>query len=211
MTGIVAQNVGRTSGLVKAASGGGGGVWTLIKTLTSDGSDADLSFVNGSSDVTLDSTYPIYVFKFINIHPETDNVQLRHNASTDAGSNYNLNKTSTFFDSESPEATAFTAGMGYVAGHDIANSTSPCEITFNVGNDNDQGVSGVMWLFNPSSTTYMKHFVCQVSSCHRSDGVKNSYTAGYYNTTDDIDAIQFTFSSDEIQGGSIKLYGLSDS
>ena len=89
MTGIIAQNVARTSGLIKAASGGGGGVWTLIKTLTSDGSDSDLSFVNGADDVVLDSTYPIYLFKFINIHPETDNVQFMHNASTDAGSNYN--------------------------------------------------------------------------------------------------------------------------
>ena len=72
MTGIVAQNVARTSGLVKAASGGGG-VWTLIKTLTAS-SSSTLSFVDGTSDVVLDSTYPIYVFKFINIHPQTDGV-----------------------------------------------------------------------------------------------------------------------------------------
>ena len=210
MTGIVAQNVGRTSGLIKAASGGGGGVWTLIKTLTSDGSDSDLSFVNGSSDVVLDSTYPIYLFKFINIHPETDNVQFMHNASTDAGSNYNLTKTNTVFEGESSEGGG-DATIGYITGHDIAQGTGNAKFTYNVGNDNDQCVTGEMWLFNPSSTTFVKHFMTVVSNTHNGNYEKNTYTAGYYNTTSDIDAIQFTFSSDEIQGGKIKMYGMKDS
>ena len=95
MTGIVAQNVGRTSGLIKSA-GGGGGVWTLIKTLTAS-SSSTLSFVDGTSDVVLDSTYPIYVFKFNNIHLGTDCVDFQFNFSVDGGSNYNVTKTTTSF------------------------------------------------------------------------------------------------------------------
>ena len=209
MTGIIAQNVARTSGLVKAASGGGG-IWTLIKTLTSDGSDATMSFVNGSSDVVLDSTYPIYVFKFINIHPETDNVQFMHNASTDAGSNYNLTKHMNMFEGETGEADA-DGTLNYITGHDITNATGNAKFTYNCGNDNDQSVCGEMWLFNPSSATFVKNFFTVVSNSHNGDNIKNTYTGGYYNTTSDIDAIQFTFSSDEIQGGKIKMYGLGDS
>ena len=210
MTGIIAQNVGRTSGLIKAASGGGGGVWTLIKTLTSDGSDATMSFVNGSDDVTFDSTYPIYVFKFINIHPETDNVQFMHNASTDAGSSYILSKITTMFEAEHSEGGG-SGTLGYITGHDIAPSTSNAKFTYNIGNDNDQCISGEMWLFNPSSSTFVKNFMAVVSNTHNGNYEKNTYTGGYYNTTSDIDAIQFLFSSDEIQGGKIKMYGLKDS
>ena len=100
MTGIVAQNVGRASGLVKAVSGGG--AWTLIKELTAS-SSATLSFVDGTSDVVFDSTYPIYVFKFINIHPATDSTVFQFQCSTDGGSNYNTTMTSTFFRSAADE------------------------------------------------------------------------------------------------------------
>ena len=86
MTGIITQNVGRPSGLIKAPVAGGGSM-TLIKTLTAS-SSSTLSFVNGSSDVVLDSTYPIYKFSFINMHPATNNVGFSFNFSVDTGSNY---------------------------------------------------------------------------------------------------------------------------
>ena len=209
MTGIVAQNVGRTSGLIKAASGGGG-VWTLIKTLTSDGSDDDLSFVDGTDDVTLDSTYPIYLFKFINIHPETDNAEFQFNLSIDGGSNYNVTKTSTYFYAYHYEDGSSTS-LTYNTSGDLAQSTAFQNIATNVGADNDQSVSGYLHLFNPSSTTFVKHWISQISNAHGADIMINPYTAGYGNTTSAVDAVQFKFSADEIQGGKIKLYGLKDS
>ena len=209
MSGIISQNVGRTSGLVKAAAAGGG-VWTLIKTLTSDGSDADLSFINGSDDVTLDSTYPIYVFKFINIHPETDEVDLTFNASTDTGSNYNVTKTTTYFRAYHDEADSST-DVAYNAANDIAQGTGYQIIGRVIGNDNDQSASGYLYLFNPSSTTFVKHFFSNVNSYAYHDYSVNAYVGGYFNTTSAIDAIQFKMSADEIQGGKIKLYGIGDS
>ena len=194
---------------VTAASSLTTGAMTLIKEQTAS-SSSTIDFVHGTSDVVLDSTYPIYLFKFINIHPATDNVQFMHNGSTDAGSNYNLTKTNTVFEAEHDEADS-GATLNYITGHDIAQGTGNAKFTYNVGNDNDQSVSGEMWLFNPSSTTFVKHFMTVVSNTHNSNYEKNTYTAGYYNTTSDIDAMQFTFSSGNIDAGTFKLYGIKDS
>jgi len=209
MTGIISDNVGRTSGLIKAASGGGG-VWTLIKTLTSDGSDADLSFVDGTDDVVLDSTYPIYLFKFINIHPETDNTHFSFQGNAAGGSGYNETITSTFFESYHAESDA-EGGVAYGTAADQAQGTGFQNIVRSQGSDNDQSVSGELWLFGLSSTTFVKHFFGSANQAKASDYSYNTFFAGYFNTTSAIDEIQFKFSADEIQGGKIKLYGLGDS
>ena len=215
MSGIISQNVGRPSGLVKAAAAAGG-VWTLIKTLTSDGSDDDLSFVNGSDDVTLDSTYPIYVFKFINIHPETDDVIFEMNMSADGGSNYNVTKTTTYFTTWHSEDDSETI-LTYSSGSDLAQSTSFQRLAAGLGNDNDSSLSGEIYLFSPSSDTFAKHFISRVNLMYRTDSyspspfVMQNFISGYGNTTSAIDAIQFKMSADEIQGGKIKLYGIGDS
>jgi hypothetical protein len=207
MSGIISQNVARTSGLVKAAAAGGG-VWTLIKTLTASG-DSDLSFVNGSDDVTLDSTYPIYVFKFINIHPETDAADFTA-GFRDGGSAYDATKTTTTFYAYHDEADGVT-GLSY-ASHDMAQGTGFCQIGGDAaGADNDQCFSGYMHLFSPSDTTFVKHFMVNMSNLSEADYVVNERTAGYCNVTAAIDAVQFKFDTGNIDAGKIKLYGLGDS
>ena len=206
MTGIVAQNVGRTSGLIKAA-GGGGGVWTKIKTLTAS-ADSDLSFVDGADDVTLDSTYPIYVFKFINIQPGTDASKLTMNLSIDTGSNYNVTKTATNFYAGHTEADA--TGFGYDSG--LAQSTAAAFITVgDIGSAGDESCSGEMFLYAPSDTTFVKHWtsVCTIYGSNPQSQV--TYGAGYGNTTSAVDAVQFTMDSGTIDAGKIKLYGIGDS
>ena len=205
MSGIIAQNSGRHTGLVKASSGGGG-VWNLIETLTSDGSDSDLSFTSG-----IDSTYDEYVFKFIDIHPETDGAEFQFNMSIDSGSNYNVAKTATFFQSQHDEGDTYT-NLGYLTAHDSAQATGFQDLGRNVGNDNDQSCAGYLHLFNPSSDVFIKHFIARlnnaqdISSTHYS---AETFIAGYGNTTSAVDAVQFKMSADEIQGGSISLYGIS--
>ena len=204
MSGIIAQNSGRHTGLVKASSGGG--VWNLIETLTSDGSDSDLSFTSG-----IDSTYDEYVFKFIDIHPETDGAEFQFNMSIDSGSNYNVAKTATFFQSQHDEGDTYT-NLGYLTAHDSAQATGFQDLGRNVGNDNDQSCAGYLHLFNPSSDVFIKHFIARlnnaqdISSTHYS---AETFIAGYGNTTSAVDAVQFKMSADEIQGGSISLYGIS--
>ena len=208
MTGIISDNVGRPSGLIKAASGGGGGVWNLIKTLTAS-ADGTLDFVHGTADVVLDSTYPIYKFVYINCHPATDDVAFSFQGTTD-GSNFNTTITSTHFESYHNEADS-VAGVGYQAEQDLAQSTSFQTIQKDYGNGNDESGSGYIHLYNPSSTTFVKHFIGVNQSYHSGDYVTNDYLAGYFNTTSAITGIQFKMSSGNIDAGKIKLYGIKDS
>ena len=182
---------------------------TLIKTLTAS-SSSTLSFVDGSNDVVLDNTYPIYKFEFINIHPATDNVSFSFNLSTDGGSNYNVTKTTTYFYAYLAENNDYGI-LEYVAGLDLAQSTSDQPLSNNVGNDNDQSASGELFLFNPSSTTFVKHFMSTTNQYDRADISVNPRMAGYGNTTSAIDGVRFQMSSGNIDAGTIKLYGLKDS
>jgi len=207
MTGIIAQNVGRTSGLIKSASGGGG-AWTKIKEITAS-ADSEISFVDGTDDVVLDSTYPIYVFKFIGIHPASYS-QFQMNLSTDSGSNYNVTKTTTMFRSNQAESGS-EATIQYQGSSDLAQSSSDQRISFDLSNLDDASLSGTMFLFNPSSTTFVKHFISNVQHMQGDPASTNVYVAGYGNTTSAIDAIQFKMASGNIDAGTFKLYGLGDS
>ena len=185
---------------------------THIKTLTAS-SSSTLSFVNGSDDVVLDSTYPIYLFKFIGIHPSADGEDLQFNMSADSGSNYNVTKTTTAFRAFHNEAGNDT-NLSYHTGEDLAQGTGFQSISYETDNANDSGISGTLNLFNPSSTTFVKHFIAQTSSCldgGASYGIYNLnfFTAGYGNTTSAIDAVQFKMSSGNLDSGDICLYGIN--
>ena len=186
----------------------GGGAMVLIKSIDSDGSDATISFVDGTSDVVLDNTYKTYLFTFNNIHPETDNTILKFNGSSDTGSNYNVTKTTTSFDAFHSEADDATL-LHYNTSHDVGQGTGVQTLLRDIGNANDESASGYLYIFNPSSTTFVKHFLSQGSSYQHQDININQFNAGYFNTTSVIDAIQFSMSADEIQGGTIKLYGIA--
>jgi len=206
MSGIITQNSGRHTGLVKA--GGAGGVWTLIKTLTSDGSDADLSFVDGASDVDL-SSYDEYVFKFINIHPETDASEFQFQANASGGSGYNETMTTTLIQVAHSEDDTSEAGLNYGASDDQGQGTAFQNIYLNAGNDNDQSISGYLYCYGLPSTTFVKHFHSSIQGSHNADSSFSYHCAGYFNTQTAIDEISFKFSADEIQGGSISLFGIS--
>ena len=201
MTGIISDNVGRTSGLIKAASGGGG-VWTLISTFTSDGSDATATF-----DSDIDSTYPIYVFKWINIHPETDATHFQVNFR-DGSTAYDATKTTTAFKGYHDESDS-TAELAYRTGEDLTQSTSALIIQNNIDNANDASSSGELWLFSPSSTTFVKHFISRAINLGNSDAASDWFVGGYCNVTAAIDGVQFSMSAGTIDAGSISLYGIS--
>ena len=182
----------------------------LIKTLTADGSGTNLAFVDGSSDVILDSTYPIYVFKLINIHTANDDINFNLNFSIDSGSNYNVTKTTTFFKTDHDEADTST-DLSYVTAADKAQDTGEQSIGFNMGNGNDECMSGEMYLFNPSSTTFVKHFMVKTNVYDNSDVTRNIFVAGYCNTTSAVDGVRFQAYAGNIDAGTIKLYGIKDS
>ena len=184
------------------------GSMVLIKTLTAS-SSANLSFVDGSSSVVLDNTYPVYLFKYINMHPATNDVEFYFNTSTNSGGAYNTVKTTTVVRaSHKEDGTA--EGLTYPTGNDEAQNSGAQQIGQS-GNDNDQCVSGELYLFNPSSTTFVKHFLCQTNYCDHGDESHFHFYSGYLNTTTAVDAVQFTMSSGNIDSGTIKLYGIKDS
>ena len=185
---------------------------THIKTLNAS-SSANLSFVDGSSDVVLDSTYPIYLFKFINIHPATDGATFQFNLSADTGSNYNVTKTTSNFYARHNEGDSDT-GLSYRTSGDLAQGTGAQVISHDdngIGSDNDQSASGEFYLFNPSSTTFVKHFMIRSQEYNLNNYSLDAYVAGYGNTTSAVDAVQFSMDSGNIDAGTIKLYGLKDS
>jgi hypothetical protein len=185
------------------------GAMVLIKEQTAS-SSATISFVHGTSDVVLDSTYPIYVFKFINIHPATDDANLFMKAR-DGSTDYDATQTQTFFIAHQMENDG-GAGMQYQTGSDYAQVTTGVRIAEGVGNENDQCESGELWLFNPSSTTFVKHFFSRFSRMYPgNDSMVDDFVGGYFNVTAAIDAIQFSMHSGNIDSGTIKLYGIKDS
>jgi hypothetical protein len=180
------------------------GTLTLISTQTASAS-ATISFTTG-----LDSTYDEYIFKFINIHPATDNVNFEFNMSTDAGSNYNVTKTTTAFETFHLENDT-DAGLQYLTASDLAQSTAFQRLSRESGADADQSISGLLTIFNPSSTTYVKHFISTMQTSQYEDGSLSYGFAGYGNTTSAVNAIQFKMSSGNIDDGIIKLYGVKKS
>ena len=184
------------------------GAMTLIKTLTAS-SSANLSFVNGSWDVVLDNTYPIYVFKFINMHPATDDKNFQFQGSTDSGSSYGVTITSTVFRAGHNEDDS-TPTFGYFAADDLAQSTSYQRLDAGrTGNDSDSGLVGTLHIFEPSSSVFVKHFISNINDYTFANYISSSYVSGYINTTTAITRVQFKMASGNIDSGTIKLYGVS--
>ena len=173
----------------------------LLSTQTAS-ADADISFTSG-----IDSTYDSYVFKFINIHPATDSVDFTFQTSTDGGSNYGITTTNTYFWTQHNDSDTY-AELEYRTDNDLAQSTSFIKLTDDIGNDNDSSACGFLQLFNPSSTTYVKHYIGNVQIHTNGDASRQVFTAGYFNTQSPINAFQFKMSSGNIDAGTIKMYGI---
>ena len=183
---------------------------THIKTLTAS-SSSTLDFLNGSDDVVFDSTYPIYMFKYINVHPATNQVNFQFQVDTGTNTNYNITCTSSTFRARHDEDGSDGA-LAYRTQDDQAQGTSFQRLVGNITNGNDESGSGELFLFNPSSTTFVKHFISK-GNCHynTNSSLLVYHVAGYFNTTTALTRIRFKMSSGNIDAGTIKLYGIKDS
>jgi len=183
------------------------GSMTFIKKLTAS-SSATLSFVDGASSVVLDNTYKEYLFTFNNIHPASNDVAFQFQVNASGQTGFNETITSTTFDAYHAESGG-AAALRYLTGADQAQGTSYQNL-INCTNGNDESAAGYLHLFNPSSTTFVKHFIARVCSTQQSYA-NEQYTAGYINTTSAIDEASFKMASGNIDSGTIKLYGIKDS
>ena len=186
------------------ASGFGGSLNFISKATAS--ASASIEFTSG-----IDSTYKEYVFYFVNCHPSNSPVPFTVNFSSDGGSNYNVTKTSAGFQAYHRENG--TGGfLGYASSLHTAQSTGEQMIAGgSVVNNNDSGVSGSLQLFNPSSTTFVKHYMTIANSFDTSSPpyTQNQFSAGYCNTTSAVNAVRFKFGSGNIDSGEILLFGVS--
>ena len=189
------------SAITTKPSGLSGGALNLISTQTAS-SSSTISFTSG-----IDDTYDSYVFKFYDIHPATNGAHFTFNGSIDAGSNYNVTKTTTWFFAYHNEADSQSA-LTYSIYNDLAQSTDFQILASDIGNENDESASGEMFLYNPSSTTFVKHFISQAHDYNSNDYANNMFCSGYLNTTSAVNAVQFKMNSGNFDGV-IKLYGVS--
>ena len=173
---------------------------TLITTNTASNA------ANSSFTSSIDSTYKLYIFKFYAVNPATDNVDFSWNGSIDGGSNYNVTKTTTAGHAYHAEDDG-SAALMYDTDWDLAQSTAYHNLCNDVGNGGDESAAGTIWLFNPSNTTYVKHFYTMTNYYYQTDLSVNGFFAGYFNTTDNIDAVDFKMSSGNMDAV-IKMYGV---
>ena len=181
-------------------SGVATGVMTLLATATAS-SSATLDFTSG-----INSTYKEYVFKFIDIHPATDGALFSFQTDTGTNTSYNQTMTTTFFTSIGSEA-GDEGSLGYQNGDDQQQGTS-FQRLMDVGNGNDESGCGELTIFDPSSTTFVKHFISRVQMYENGNRTMDKYIAGYFNITAAITRVQFKFSSGNIDSGTIKMYGI---
>ena len=204
----VTPTAGKTIGFNSSADGLeatlSGGAMTFIKKLTAS-SSSSLTFTNGSSDVVLDSTYKEYLFIYKDIHPSANgpNFQVQFNAGGSAAT-----KTTTSFYAYHNEGDTSTQ-LTYQASYDLAQSTGAQTIATDVTNENDSSASGYVHLFNPSSTTFVKHFIATGTHMHDNIAVLNDFIAGYCNTTSAITEAVCSMQSGTIDAGTITLYGIN--
>tara|TARA_R100000805_G_C3612751_1_gene113636 strand:+ start:258 stop:887 length:630 start_codon:yes stop_codon:yes gene_type:complete len=207
---LVKYNNNSISAVTSAENVGSGDI-TLIKTIDAS-SSSTISFVHGSSDVVLDDTYPIYMFRFINIHGSAD-ANFTFNVSTNSGSNYNVTKTTTYFNSAHSEDDSSEAQIEYRTSDDLAQSGNFQILHKSMDSGNDDCGVGELFLFNPHSNEFVKNFISRnIYVSNGADGTaKNSHISGYANTTSAVNGVQFAMSSGNIDSGTIKLYGIKDS
>ena len=186
---------------ITAASGLTSGAMTLISTQTAS-SSATIQFTSG-----IDSTYKEYIIKIYDMHPATDNHIFEFQGNAAGGSGYNETITSTTFRAYHTEGGS--SALEYVANDDLAQGTDHQHLANGVGNGNDESLAGELHLFDPSNTTFVKHFIAKFNFYEADSGSNTYYTAGYFNTTSAIDEIQFKMASGNIDAGTFKLYGVS--
>tara|TARA_R110002126_G_C10212847_1_gene478219 strand:+ start:48 stop:656 length:609 start_codon:yes stop_codon:yes gene_type:complete len=200
---VVSANNNALSAISALPSSISGGALTLISTQTAS-SSASLDFTSG-----IDSTYKEYVFQIISVHPATANQRLTVNFR-DGSTAFDATKTTTSFRAFHPEDDGETPAVGYITSTDLAQGTGDQPLFIGaVGNDNDSSGCGNLHLFDPSNTTFVKHFIFRGSSHQESAMACDSFVAGYCNVTAAIDGVQFKFASGNIDSGVIKMYGIS--
>ena len=177
-----------------------GGSLNLLSTVTISSGTSSADFTSG-----IDSTYKEYIFKYINVHGPNAALQV---GFRDGGTDYDATKTTTFFKASHAENDS-DIDLSYRVNADIAQGTAYQSLGSTPGTDNDQSITGYLHLFDPSNTTFVKHFISECNTNADAGTTQHTFVAGYCNTTTAIDGVQFKFSSSNIDSGIFKMYGVT--
>jgi hypothetical protein len=188
-------------------STGFGGSLVFIKKLTAS-SSSTLTFVHGSSSVILDSSYKQYLFTFNNIHPSSSTSYFQVNMSTDGGSNYNVPKTTSWFQSYNAENASFQ-GLGFNSSRVVEQGQNYADISTTMTTNSDLSLSGTLQIFDPASTTFVKHFIARANHMTDNPASNDAFCGGYANTTSAVDTVSFRMNTGNIDAGDICLYGIA--
>ena len=184
---ITANNQSMTA-ITSLPSGVSAKSMILLATETAS-SSATISFTSN-----IDDTYKEYQFHFIEMHPATNDTNFTFQTDTGTNTSYNQTMTTTFFQTRHTE--------------DDTTQTGFQKLNYDTGNGNDESVSGILRLFDPSNTTFVKHFISRASNYGQSDESADCFVAGYVNTTTALTRVQFKFASGNMDTGTIKMYGV---
>jgi hypothetical protein len=195
--------LGANKAAIMGVAGTAAAADVVLLATTTISADANIAFTS-----VLTSAYGEYIFGFYNIHPATDGAHWTFNGSDDTSSHsYDVIKTTTLFRAYHAEDEG-SPGMGYSTSDDLAQATGYQTIYTNVDNDADSSCAGHLHLFNPSSTTYVTNFYSRIQGVHQNYTSREVYTAGYFNITGAITAVDFKFSSGNADAGKIKVWGV---
>ena len=182
------------------------GSTTLLSTTTAS-SDSAVSITSG-----IDSTYKEYLFILNNIHPSADSAEFGFQGDTGTNTSYAQTITSSFFHAAHRQDAAVTE-FAYDTGADLTQATGLQQLAYNIDNGNDANLSGYLKLFDPSSSTFAKHFFAVCNYTYDGDGDErysyNTVVGGYFNTTTAITRLQFKFVSGNVDAGTIQLIGIT--
>ena len=187
------------------------GSLTFIKSVTVSGA-ANATILHGSSSVVFDSTYPVYLIKYINVFSSTGQ-NIAMNFTIDGGTNYNAGMVTSAWVTEHSENDSDVARTDYSESYDKVGTD---QVIFNVNkggleNASDASASGEMYVFNPSSTTFATHFMSRANSLSEYPGSTDNFVAGYVNSTNAVTGIRWHVVSSGTLSGTFLLYGLKDS
>jgi hypothetical protein len=194
-------------GAHKATLFGVAGVSTGDVVLLSTQTASDSASIDFTSGIT--STYGEYIFKFYNINPANDSVDLSFQVNATDGADYNdSNITAIFFAAQHDEADSAT-DLDVDSGRSVAQTTDFMALSGGTGNGADESCAGEFHLFNPASTTYVKNFYSVVNQYSAANAARVLYASGYINDTTAVDDIQFKMSAGNFDG-TIKMWGVKN-
>ena len=179
------------------------GIPTLIGSAHTASNAASIDITSG-----IDSTYDQYMFVCTDLNPATDTGKFEFQVNAVGGSGFNETIMSAWFRTYHNESGSSADGVEYMLAEDQANGTAYQDLSLGTGNDTDECTAGILHLFNPSSTTFVKQFYSRFNDYHSSIYSMDLFAGGYINTTSAIDEISFKFNNGNMDGV-IQMYGIS--